>query len=471
MREERGVTKSFAKVCPCESCKKGRGESHKIAYGTIESYSATPYGGWAPQMASGEYDATWFMGVELETSVSEPVSEYQYPFTDEYDWPNLRDFHPDRRSVWTQEYQDAYDIVAERRQAHYNAWANKQVKHMTAEEAVSVAGPDSFWLAKHDSSVSGPEFASQPASLKRWYEIRPDLEAMFASLLHGGMRSHQGDTCGLHVNISLTAFDNDRHLARFALLINGNVGWSRRMSQRSLNSENSWAQIGGRRFTSLEDCQRWAEQVAEYGDGDAPRYSALNTPGMGRLEFRLPRGTLRIDRFYKNIEWVYAMVEYTRLYDELKAAPFMRWVMSQPGLTDLKGFLSEKYGMEEGVAFTPRLAPAGGSPLSSRVTGAVDDREQEYDGDDDYDPYWDEPDPEPIQWEPVSYQPTITISTPTVSDIRIPCECAACTEMRATVELAEARRRQEAVDSITDSLREQFANTIITADDLVSSVS
>jgi hypothetical protein len=38
----------------------------------------------------------------------------------------------------------------------------------------------------------------------------------------------------------------------------------------------------------------------------------VNLGNAGRVEFRAPRGTLRLDRFMAKLEWVAAMVEYTR---------------------------------------------------------------------------------------------------------------------------------------------------------------
>jgi hypothetical protein len=180
---------------------------------------------------------------------------------------------------------------------------------MTAAEAASVRYPRGLWHPKHDGSVSGPEFASQPATLDWWRKHKAALEAMFTTLLHGGVRSHEGDEAGMHVNISTNAFDsNEGHLFRFARLIHGNKTWARRMSQRTDYSMSHWAPA----TMGISDCREWGRAIAREGYANWDRYTATNAGNDGRIEFRLPRGTLRIDRFFKNLEWTVAMIEFSR---------------------------------------------------------------------------------------------------------------------------------------------------------------
>ena len=182
--------------------------------------------------------------------------------------------------------------------------------NMTADEAVSVAAPRGMWHPKHDGSVTGPEFASQPATLAYWRAQRPHITAMFRALLHGGMRSHDGDTAGMHVNIGTDAFDNADHLERFMALVANNPRWTTRMTQRTNASLNSWASLYS--IATPERRRAIAREVFDYGYASTPHSSAVNCAHSGRIEFRAPRGTLRLDRFYAKLEWTAAMVEFTR---------------------------------------------------------------------------------------------------------------------------------------------------------------
>ncbi len=392
--EERGASKAQAKECLCEACKKGRYEPSKIAPLTIHGYSSRPNGGWVKQMtqderAWGEAQGTvpsLFMGVELETSVQDRNPRPTYAEENAQRRAIVRELnrlHPlpefygtryDAEGDYTPEYE------AHRRESRTASYARSELEDrlyserfglpplrpqplvsMTAEEAVSLAEPVGFWHAKHDSSVSGPEFASLPGTLDYWYSIEADLARMFTGLLHGNVRSHSGDTCGMHISINVETFSDSEHLMRFARLVNSNPSWTRRMSQRTAHSM-SWGRCGTGPFTpSSNDYQlrRWADRVMQTGVGThTDRYSAINaTCGGGRIEFRVPRGTLRLDRFFKNLEWMAAMVEYTREFAPTDSASFMRWVMGVPGrFSYLKGWFTEKFGLEPTAEFMPARA-------------------------------------------------------------------------------------------------------------------
>src|SRR4029079_10312530 len=101
---------------------------------------------------------------------------------------------------------------------------------------------------------------SQPATLAYWRQHRPSVAAMMKALLHGGMRSHDGDRCGLHVNIGTDAFASAGHLSRFATLVTCNQRWSIRMAQRTHNSVSHWAKFGGP-FADASSINQWASTV------------------------------------------------------------------------------------------------------------------------------------------------------------------------------------------------------------------
>jgi len=333
MPEETGTTAMTRAICGCESCKKGRGESHKLSYGIVHGYRDEPVGGWQPRMTTEERVTganPYFMGVELETSMP-TVQRFRDPEPYIYDYAD-RDDYVVARDAWCVR-RDAFEIRA------------AITPPITDAEAATMKRPVSAWIAKHDGSVTGPEFASQPASLAWWYSHKADIEEMFTMLLHAGLRSHEGDTCGLHVNISNSAFTSRKHLDRFAELVAANKSWSRRMAQRTLNSM-SWGKLDVSHMTDAHERYQWADNVTSYGSCQRDRYSALNANNDGRIEFRLPRGTLRVDRFYKNLEWTAAMIAFATPVTggtHMNPSEFTRWVLKQEGYTYLKAFIEEKF--------------------------------------------------------------------------------------------------------------------------------
>lgn len=241
--------------CPCDACQSRCGNKPKKTK-TVMNYTHKPR--WVPQYSRRHKNEGYYLGVELETDT------------------------------------------------------NRSLDPMTQEEAAGLALPDGFWTPKHDGSVAGPEFASMPATLTWWNEHRDDLSNMFKTLIHAGYRSHEGGHAGMHVNISDSAFTRGDALRNFMRIINRSSEWSRIMSQRTVEQLH-WCELNMTDASIDSYVGRW---LISRGNGHRGRvadfrYTALNYPGdgTGRLEFRLPRGTLRVDRFLKNLQWTAAMIE------------------------------------------------------------------------------------------------------------------------------------------------------------------
>lgn len=340
--------------CTCEPCKRKRGEGHSVESRRIHDYSSQPRGGWRPrrtlaQVRDGDTSPTF--GIELETDApvrrytdlpDEPIVPYVPMGASEADVLE-RDRLIRERDAWRARNR-AHRARQERRFA--------EAGNMRADEAVSMAAPRGLWHAKHDGSVSGPEFASQPGTLAYWRAQRGHLAGMFKALLHGGMRSHDGDRCGFHVNIGTDAFQSaqsrdlgmyadEGHLKRFATLVAMNPRWAIRMSQRTHRSAG-WA-----RFDHVDTAEKrahWARSIAHSGYAYCDHASVLNASHAGRVEFRLPRGTLRIDRFYAKLEWAAAMVEYTRdPHNVVQPSAFMRWAAASGEYTELTRMMRERF--------------------------------------------------------------------------------------------------------------------------------
>jgi len=321
--------------CTCETCKLLRFEGSAIRNAVVHQYSHRPRVWQMKSIRNDPFD--YFLGVELET--------------------------------------DNYKIDAS------TGLRTRSV--LTNNQAADMRRPKMFWMAKRDGSVSGPEFVSHPATLSFWQSKEAQLREMFQMLLHAGFRSHDNDKAGMHVNISKNAFTDSAHLFRFLTLLHGNADWSLKVSQRSRTSAEQWASLdyladATRRQQEVDIIMPTPETLAaeaaaraanpygygysslrrSAGHGSTHRYQALNCPsGQGRFEFRLPRGTLRLDRFMKNLEWTVAMIEFSRTgrVAGMKSALFMRWVGErQAQYPNLVKFLGERFG-----------AAAVGSPVAT----------------------------------------------------------------------------------------------------------
>jgi hypothetical protein len=278
----------------CPACRLKNGLDTSLRPSTIHDYSSTIPGGWTPQSIDNDR-FHWYMGIELET-------DFDY----------------------SQGYSNG-DVL---------------------RRAANMRRPLRHWHAKHDGSVGGPEFASNPATITWWRRNQPAVAEMFRLLLHAGLRSYDGGKAGMHVNISKVAFDDWQHLFRFAHLIHIKPSWSTIMAQRTQEQVDHWSRFTnmGRTIKGWKD---WASTHFNDRYSHTEKYSVLNIPSGGqRIEFRLPRGTLRIDRFMKNLEWTTAMIEYTRhLSSEQGADPvsFMKQVTQVSSeYPNLYGFINER---------------------------------------------------------------------------------------------------------------------------------
>ena len=254
--------------CGCTACKTRRREPTTNRYGQVHRWNYTPRR-WTVKRLTGD-TFPYAMGVELETSA-----------------------HGD--ALWQ-------------------------------EAVVGLRRPKTLWFCKYDASVSGPEFVSHPATLTYWKSKAPQLQEMFSLLVHAGYRSHDGGEAGMHVNIDKSAFTDARHLHRFLTFLYANPDWTLEVSQRHSGHMNQWAAM---RHYTLGHAER---MLSTSGYSPTSKYSIVNAPDyQKRLEFRLPRGTLRLDRFYKNLEWTAALIAYTRPVTDpyrlaLRAPSFMQWL-------------------------------------------------------------------------------------------------------------------------------------------------
>lgn len=342
MPQEEDLTPSA--TCECETCKRKGGKPNAVRPGTIHSYSSCPPAGWVARRTATERDRNPpVFGVELETDVAvAPRPDFTLhvtrPQSPAWDATEEEVAQFERRleayRVARVEYDRNMDLL---RTIH-------AVQTITAEEAVSLAAPKGFWHAKYDSSVSGPEFVSQPASLAYWHAKRPVIATMFEALLHGGVRSHDYDHCGMHVNVNNRAFDDADHLYRFITLIVDNPTWSRRMSQRTISSQTAWARFD--ELVAPDRRRRVAQDTVNYGSGCTSHSCVLNMSHEGRIEFRLPRGTLRIDRFFAKLEWTAAMIEFTRDCGSVACTSrdFMLWAAEHgDDYPDLLAYIRERF--------------------------------------------------------------------------------------------------------------------------------
>lgn len=281
-----------AATCPCDACVAKR-DRYGVKRKDIKHHGFKPSGGFEFRRAGVNDTARYYLGVELET-----------------------DSH-----------------IAE----------GHVVSPIGATAVAAMARPEGFWEPTTDGSISGIEFVSHPATMTWWRSQETELREMLRALIHAGYRSHDNGSCGMHVSISRSAFDDEDHFYRFMTLVHFDAEFSVAVSQRKGADQNNWCKIApNKKVSSRRETAKQMYRNRFYAD----RYVAMNAPeGESRYEFRMPRGTLRFSRFMKNLEWLVSMVEFTRTAKlrDCKATKYIEFVkVNKKEYPNLVQFLWEK---------------------------------------------------------------------------------------------------------------------------------
>ena len=158
---------------------------------------------------------------------------------------------------------------------------------------------ESLFYIKHDGSVdNGWEIVSYPATLNHHkFEFPwPKICKRAAEL---GCRSHNTNTCGLHVHITNRL--SYTQAIQFGTFIYNN---------RSLNE--IVARRGGTDYSRYKKADRikYGKELKELPYSD-DRYEAVNYTNNNTLELRIFRGTLKLETLFACMEYTHAVYKFT----------------------------------------------------------------------------------------------------------------------------------------------------------------
>lgn len=215
-----------------------------------------------------------------------------------------------------------------------------------AAEAINRAGRGHVYL-KEDGSLSyrGMEIVTHPATLDYHVTHFPWSDICDAALSYN-YRSHDTDTCGLHIHASRTLFGNtlleqDLTIAKIILLIdrwydNQILQFSRRDYRRM----RDWASKPNADIRPEDDdieAMHKSKKIA------ISRYKAVNLCNRNTVEFRFFRGTLRRDTIIASIQWVDTIINYCKA-TPLKNLFSATWedVFGNTGHLELTNYLKQR---------------------------------------------------------------------------------------------------------------------------------
>lgn len=216
-----------------------------------------------------------------------------------------------------------------------------------------------FYFKKDGSLTHGIELVTHPMS--PYFLDSKDGRDMWQTVtemaLAGGLRSHDVDTCGLHIHINRDFLGNSetiRTLNEYKLLrlVDRFFEPLAIFSRRKRHELDQWA---SRFETPKSDDGVIAKARVTSSHSKGTRYHALNTSNDHTLEFRLFKGTLKVETLMATFQLVSGMCHYAK--DTLPSAvEKINWyelcdeiIKHCPVPTDeLEAYLIERELMTEG---------------------------------------------------------------------------------------------------------------------------
>jgi hypothetical protein len=159
-----------------------------------------------------------------------------------------------------------------------------------------------------------------------------------------GYRSHQVDTCGLHVHVSRQFFGSpddgtqDLNVMKFLYFIEKFWEQIKKFSRRTNDQISSWANRYG-----LRDGET-PEQLLNKAKNDRARYRAVNLTVSKTVEVRIFRGTLKYNTFIATIQFVALLARFSKqcAVDDVMAVTWEQLVAAGSEFTELQTYLQER---------------------------------------------------------------------------------------------------------------------------------
>ena len=155
---------------------------------------------------------------------------------------------------------------------------------------------------KHDGSLEdGFELVTHPMTLQYHMDEMP-WAGVLSEAVQMGYLSHRACTCGLHVHVNRSAFgstekEQEDVIARILFFVENHWNEMLRFSRRSQSQMEQWAARYGRKDDPKE--------VLKHAKGSSMgRYTCVNLTNFDTIEFRLFRGTLKLNTFLATLQMV-----------------------------------------------------------------------------------------------------------------------------------------------------------------------
>ena len=203
---------------------------------------------------------------------------------------------------------------------------------------------DELYFKRDGSLDDGFEIVSHPMTISYIKKNKSKWSNILHELRSNGYRSYDTYTCGMHIHISKNVFTT-WHLYRFMKFFVDNSDFVTKISQRKVENLDKWAALTDNpREGSKEYTQESLMYKAKKKRGNSKRYLAVNLQNDNSVEIRIFRGTLNDSSFFKNIEFVQALFDYTKSITEtdMSLKSFLSFIKDNNEYPYLRKFIADK---------------------------------------------------------------------------------------------------------------------------------
>jgi len=189
---------------------------------------------------------------------------------------------------------------------------------------------------KSDGSLDhGFEIVTHPMTISYINENKETVfKSMLDELINNKYKSYDSTTCGMHIHLTKKAFGTWQ-LYRFIKFFIDNKDFITAISQRKEEHLERWAAIESEPDSSII-------YKAKKKNGNSKRYVAINLQNDKTIELRVFRGTLNYYSFMKNIEFAYALFNFSRDVNDTSVEGFKKYISKSNEYTMLNKFIQTK---------------------------------------------------------------------------------------------------------------------------------
>lgn len=165
---------------------------------------------------------------------------------------------------------------------------------------------------KSDGSIDyGFEIVTHPCTLA-YHKKQMKWDDMLAKLIKAKCKSHDTNTCGLHIHVSKKALSHIEAI-RLGIFVNLNCNNFETLARRTQSHYSKFKFVKKGRVENKRCSTEKGEYLSVINNGD--RYEALNYQNRSTIEFRLYKGTLKYHTLISTIELTHAVCYFVKQVD------------------------------------------------------------------------------------------------------------------------------------------------------------